>query len=67
MKCAWRGEFSQLAGEAQLVAPVAQLEEVEQLAAEHAAEHAHGEEESASAGNPAGVIERQSAGGDETV
>jgi hypothetical protein len=44
------------------------LEKAEQLAAEHAAEHAHWKEEPVPAGgDPAGVIERQSTGRNETV
>ncbi len=50
-----------------MLPPIALLEEREQLAAEHAAEHADGEEESAPGGNPAGVIEGHAAGGNETV
>jgi len=48
--------------------PVALLKEGEQLAAEHAAEHAHWKEEPAASGsNPSGVIEIQSADWNETV
>src|SRR5271157_198618 len=48
--------------------PIALLEEGQHLAAEHAAEDAHREEEPATCGcHPAGVIEGQSAGGDETM
>jgi hypothetical protein len=44
------------------------LEESKQLAAEHAAEYADWKEEASSSGcNPVGVIEGQSAGGNETV
>src|SRR5262252_3057251 len=50
------------------MAAVALLEEAEQLAAEHAAEHPHREEESSSPGwDPARVIERQAACRNETV
>src|ERR1700678_4525329 len=68
VKCAWRCQFGQLAGEAEFAAPVALLEEGEQLAAEHAAEHTHREEETASsAWDPTGVIESKSAGGNEAM
>jgi hypothetical protein len=43
------------------------LEEGEQLAAEHAAEHAHGEEEPMPGCQPTGVIERQPVSRNEAV
>jgi len=42
VKCAWFGEYSQSAREAWFLASIALPEEGQQLAAEHAAEHAHG-------------------------
>ena len=43
------------------------LEEGQQLAAEEAAEHAHGQKEPASSWDPAGVVEGETAAGDETM
>ena len=68
VKGARRRQCRQLASEAYLAAPEALLEKAKQLAAEHAAEHAHWKEEPVTVrGDPAGVIERQSTGRNETV
>ena len=50
-----------------LSARISVLEEGQHLAAEHAAEHMHGQKEVGPGCDPAGVIESQTAGGNETV
>ena len=50
-----------------LVMPKGGLESGDELAAKHTAEHAKGKKETRVRSNPAGVIEREPAGGDNTV
>src|SRR5215472_335091 len=52
---------SQSTGKAQLLVSVSLLEKGQHLAAEQAPQHRHGQQESGAAGDPAGVIQRESA------
>src|SRR5216684_9053470 len=60
-------EQSQIAGKVQLAMLKGRLESGDELAAKHLSEYLDGEEEVRTGSNPAGVIERESAGGDDTV
>jgi hypothetical protein len=60
-------EQSQIAGEVQLVMLKSRLETGDELAAKHTSEYLDGEKEARARSNPAGVIEREPAGGDNTV
>ena len=60
-------EQSQIAGEVQLVTLKSGLESGDELAAKHASEYLDGEKEARLRSNPAGVIKRESAGGDNAM
>src|SRR5208282_564722 len=60
-------ERSQIAGEVQLVTLKGGLESGDELAAEHTAEHLDGKKKTRTRTNPAGVIERESTGGNNAV
>src|SRR5256885_196902 len=60
-------EQSQIAGEVQLVMLKGRLETDDELAAKHTSEDLDGEEEVRTGSKPAGVIERESAGGNNAV
>ena len=57
----------QISGEVKLATFKGRLETVDELAAEHTAEHRDGEKEARMGWNPVGVIEREPTGGDDTV
>jgi hypothetical protein len=61
------GERRELAGEMQLAMLESGPESGEELAAEHAPQHGNGKEEAWVRSNPTAVIERESAGGNDTV
>src|SRR5260370_31006032 len=60
-------EQRQIAGEMQLTLLKGRLETGDELAAKHTSEYLNGEKEARARSNPAGVIERESAGGNNTV
>ena len=60
-------EPRQIPGKVQLASPKGQLEGIDELAAKHLPEHGNGEKEARVRSNPAGVIEREPAGGDDTM
>jgi len=60
-------ERRQIPGKVQLASLKGQLESVDELAAKHLAEHGNGEKEARVRSNPAGVIEREPAGGNNAV
>src|SRR6266571_7939276 len=60
-------EQGQIAGEVQLAMLKRRLESSDELAAKHTAEHLDGEKETRARSNPAGGIERESAGGNDAV
>jgi hypothetical protein len=60
-------EQSQIPGEVQLVMLKGRLETGDELAAKHAPEYLDGEKEARTGSNPASVIEREAARGDDTV
>jgi hypothetical protein len=60
-------EQSQIAGKVQLAMLKGRLESGDELAAKHTSEYLDGEKEARAGSNPAGVIERKPASGDDTV
>jgi len=60
-------EPRQIPGKVQLVSLKGQLESGDELAAKHLPEHGNGEKEARVRSNPAGVIEREPAGGNNAV
>jgi len=60
-------KHSQIAGEVQLAMLKGRLKTGDELAAKDAPEHCDWEKESRAGPNPAGVIEREPAGGDDTM
>ncbi|MGC2450119.1 MAG: hypothetical protein WA477_20885, partial [Candidatus Sulfotelmatobacter sp.] len=60
-------EPRQIPGKMQLASLKGQLESVDKLAAKHLPEHGKGEKEAGVRSNPAGVIEREPAGGNNAV
>ncbi len=60
-------EPRQIPGKMQLASLKGQLESVDELAAKHLPEHGNGEKEARVRSNPAGVIEREPAGGNNAV
>ena len=60
-------EQSQIAGKMQLAMLKGRPETGDELAAKHTSEYLDGEEEARAGSNPAGVIERESAGGNNAV
>jgi len=60
-------EPRQIPGKVQLASLKGQLESVDELAAKHLPENGNGEKESRVRSNPAGVIEREPTGGDDTM
>src|SRR5882672_4291701 len=63
----WVSEGFQVAMEAQLALPEVVLERGHKLTAKDATEHLDGKEERIARADPMGAIERQSAGGHDTV
>src|ERR1700688_1592992 len=60
-------EPRQMPGKVQLDSLKGKLESVDELAAKHLPEHGNGEKEARVRSNPAGVIEREPAGGNNTM
>jgi hypothetical protein len=60
-------EPRQIPGKVQLASLKGQLESVDELAAKYLPEHRNGEKEARVRSNPAGVIEREPAGGNNAV
>ena len=60
-------ERRQIPGKVQLAMLKGRLESDDELAAKHPPEHGNGEKEARVRSNPAGVIEREPTGGDDTV
>ena len=61
------GKGSEIAAEGEAAGPMQGRETIEKQAAEQAREHAHGEEEAGLAGDPAPVVRRQAAAGNDDV